>query len=199
MGKIKYTKNALRGEQNKLKQLQIYLPTLKLKKKLLQFEVLNSSNKINVLEKELFQKKEKAYEFCSLLNEKDEILSLLEILHVDKSYENIAGIELPIFKEVKFKQMEYSLFDTPIWFDRVLLKLKEMISIFQNILSEKEKKEALKKELRDVTIRVNLFEKILIPRTLKNIKKIKIFLSDQELSLISQAKVAKNKILKKAI
>ena len=57
-----------------------------------------------------------------------------------------------------------------------------------------EKKIALEKELREVSIRVNLFEKILIPRALKNIKKIKIFLGDQQLAAVSQAKVAKRKI-----
>ena len=45
-----------------------------------------------------------------------------------------------------------------------------------------------------MSIRVNLFEKILIPRALRNIKKIKVFLGDQQLAAVSQAKVAKAKI-----
>jgi V/A-type H+/Na+-transporting ATPase subunit D len=45
-----------------------------------------------------------------------------------------------------------------------------------------------------VSIRLNLFEKVLIPRAQKNIKKIKIFLGDQELAAVCQAKVAKRKI-----
>jgi V/A-type H+-transporting ATPase subunit D len=58
----------------------------------------------------------------------------------------------------------------------------------------KEKLAALEKELREVSIRVNLFEKILIPRAVSNIKKIKVFLNDQQLEAVSQAKVAKAKI-----
>ena len=57
-----------------------------------------------------------------------------------------------------------------------------------------EKKAALDKELREVSIRVNLFEKVLIPRSEANIKKIKVFLGDMELAAVSQAKVAKTKI-----
>ncbi len=57
-----------------------------------------------------------------------------------------------------------------------------------------EKKRALQKELRDVSIRVNLFEKILIPRSQDNISKIRIFLGDQQLAAVAQAKVAKQKI-----
>jgi V/A-type H+-transporting ATPase subunit D len=45
---------------------------------------------------------------------------------------------------------------------------------------------------------VNLFEKILIPRAQQNIKKIKIFLGDQLLAAVCQAKVSKQKILKRA-
>jgi V/A-type H+-transporting ATPase subunit D len=41
---------------------------------------------------------------------------------------------------------------------------------------------------------VNLFEKILIPRSQENIKKIRVFLGDQQLAAVAQAKVAKRKI-----
>ena len=57
------------------------------------------------------------------------------------------------------------------------------------------KKAALAKELREVSIRVNLFEKIMIPRAKENIKRIKIFLGDQQLAAVSQAKESKKKIL----
>ena len=59
------------------------------------------------------------------------------------------------------------------------------------------KKKLLEKELNEVSIRVNLFEKIMIPRTEKNIKKIRIFLGDQQLSAVSQAKASKRKILQR--
>lgn len=52
-------------------------------------------------------------------------------------------------------------------------------------------------EFNEVSIRVNLFEKVLIPRTEDNIKKITIFLGDQQLAAVSQAKVAKAKIIAK--
>jgi V/A-type H+/Na+-transporting ATPase subunit D len=76
-------------------------------------------------------------------------------------------------------------------------KLKELIVAKAKINVAEEKKAILEKELREVSIRVNLFEKILIPRTQRHIKKIKVFLGDQELASVAQAKVAKAKILKK--
>ena len=60
-----------------------------------------------------------------------------------------------------------------------------------------ERRKILEKELKDVTIKVNLFDKILIPRAEANIKKIKIALDDQQLAQIANAKKAKELILKK--
>ena len=60
-----------------------------------------------------------------------------------------------------------------------------------------EKIRALFHEWREVSIRVNLFEKVLIPRTLANIRKIKVFLGDLALAGVARAKVAKKKIMEK--
>jgi V/A-type H+-transporting ATPase subunit D len=76
----------------------------------------------------------------------------------------------------------------------VVLGVRKLVEDSIRIEIAKEKKAALEKELREVSIRVNLFEKVLIPRALKNIKKIKVFLGDQELAAVSQGKVAKRKI-----
>jgi V/A-type H+-transporting ATPase subunit D len=196
MAEIKYTKNALRGQEQKLKQLQSYLPTLQLKKKLLQFEVMMSHSRLENLFSNFQRKRNDVDKFSQLLSDMDNgnILEFLEIEHVNKIYENIAGLEAPIFERVVFKTNNYSLFDTPVWMDRALYNLRELIEIKQNMNVEEERKRALMKELREVSIRVNLFEKILIPRTLTNIKKIKIFLGDQALAAVAQTKVAKKKI-----
>lgn len=201
MAEIKFTKNALRGQEQKLKQLKSYLPTLQLKKKLLQFEVMLSHTRLEELFKNFQRKRNDVDKFSQLLTGLDNgnITEFLEIEHVGKNYENIAGIEVPLFEKVIFKLSGYSLFDTPAWMDRALYILRELIDIRQNMNVEEERKRALMKELRDVSIRVNLFEKILIPRTLANIKKIKIFLGDQALSAVAQAKVAKMKINKRAV
>lgn len=199
MDNIKLTKNSLRDQEKRLKQLESYLPTLQLKKRLLQMQVASTRARIEGLRVDFEKKKVAIYEFVELLSyrENGNILNFLELEHVNKSYENIAGVELPIFESIVLKKKDYSLFDTPIWMDSAYLEIKDLIELKQNILVEEEKKRALLDELRDVSIRVNLFEKVLIPRALKNIRKIKIFLGDQELSAIAQAKVAKEKILEK--
>ena len=124
-----------------------------------------------------------------------DLSSVVQVKKIHKDYENIAGVEIPIYRGVDFERISYSLFETSPWVDAAIEGLKHMYESQANVLVGKEKKRALEKELREVSIRVNLFEKILIPRAIKNIKKIKVFLGDQELAAVSQAKVAKTKIM----
>ncbi len=199
MADFKLTKQGLRTQQHALVQLRTYLPTLQLKKTMLQVEVNHTKNYINKLNEHLLEAKDEVLKFAKLLSihfQRDP-LTYCKVKHVEKSYENIAGVELPQFQKVVFEEQDYFLFDTPIWIDSAIQKIKIMIEIKEKTKVAEEKKRALEKELREVSIRVNLFDKVLIPRTEGNIKKIKIFLSDQELAAVSQAKVAKMKILEK--
>ena len=49
-----------------------------------------------------------------------------------------------------------------------------------------------------ITQRVNLFDKVLIPRAAANIKKIRIYLSDKEREGVVRAKTAKSKTAARA-
>ncbi len=196
MSDIKLTKNGLRDQQQKLTQLNRYLPTLKLKKAMLQLEVNEARQEISALEKKYEEQRMIALEYCTLLTEKTVVdpVEVTKVLEVKKRYENIAGIEVPYFDGAEFQEVEYTLFDTPIWIDGVITGLRALSEIAVEISVAKEKKDALENELRNVSIRVNLFEKILIPRAKKNIKKISVFLGDQQLAAVGQIKVAKSKI-----
>lgn len=196
---LKLTKNELRSQQTRLTQFQRYLPTLQLKKAMLQFEVSIVVSEIETLSEELKAQFAKVEEFSPLLVEKVSVnlMQYADILHVKKQYENVAGVEIPIFQKVVFRAPEYYLFDTPVWTEQATKLLRELVTVREKRTVAEEKKRALEKELREVSIRVNLFEKVLIPRSLENIKKIRIFLGDQQLSSVAQAKVAKRKILER--
>jgi len=196
MAEVKLTKNELRAQQTRLGQLEKYLPTLQLKKAMLQAEVHEARIEIGRLKRVYQDRYDAVVEYSALLSEKTSINpeDVVRIHEVKKHYENIAGVDVPYFEEVVFEAFSYSLFDTPAWVDPLITGLRSLTEACVQIDVAQEKKAALEKELREVSIRVNLFEKILIPRALKNIKKIKVFLGDQELAAVSQAKVAKSKI-----
>lgn len=199
MAQIKMTKMELRDQQYKLKQLQKYLPTLQLKKAMLQTEVTSALYEIEGLKREYQEFEKECTAFQDLLTDPSAEIALKSALvdEVEKRFENIAGAEIPFFEKVIFRPFEYSLFDSPLWVDSAQEKIKTLVVQKEKIEVVKEKKRILEKELREVSIRVNLFEKILIPRTEGNIKKIKVFLGDQELASVAQAKVAKGKIIKR--
>jgi V/A-type H+-transporting ATPase subunit D len=200
MAKLKLTKQSLRQEQATLKQLKEYLPTLMLKKMMLQFEV----NQVKQAFSEVKEEHKKFFlqleQFSSLLSSSEvNLMDFIQVQHVQKHYENVAGVEIPIFEDVLFMDRPFSLFDTPPWMDTAIEQMKQIVILKEKMGVLQEKKRVLEKDLRDVTIRVNLFEKVLIPRTNENIKKIQIFLQDLELAAVCQAKVAKMKIEKQKL
>ncbi len=194
---IKLTKTELRDQQVRLSQLQKYLPTLQLKKALLQIEVNLTQHEIESLQEEFSTAEQKVRAYASLFSDRNatDLFTSVKIKEVVKSLENIAGVEIPVFNEILFQEDDYFLFDAPVWLEAGVLGVKGLIILKEKMEVVREKKRALEKELRDVSIRVNLFEKIMIPRAVENIKKIKIFLGDQQLAAVSQAKVSKKKIL----
>ncbi len=196
MGEIKFTKNELRSQQTKMAQLGRYLPTLQLKKAMLQSEVHDARLKIVRLEESFAEKRSEAEHYGALLLSKAAIdpVQAIKIKKISKRYESIAGVEIPYFEGIEFEEFSYSLFDTPPWVDPVITSLRGLVELQARVQVIQEQKRALEKELREVSIRVNLFEKILIPRAVENIKRIKVFLGDQQLAAVSQAKVAKAKI-----
>lgn len=197
MAKIKLTKTELRSQQYRLGQLEKYLPTLQLKKALLQAEVNRAQMERRALENHFDVCVEKVELFAALLTAPQNFVlqEAIKVEEVKTSSENIAGVDLPIFEQVVFEAVSFSLFATPVWMEAAIEQLQELILFREKIRIAAQREGALEKELREVSIRVNLFEKIMIPRAQENIKKIKIFLGDQELAAVCQAKVSKEKIL----
>ncbi len=114
-------------------------------------------------------------------------------------YENIAGIEVPVLKSLTFKKNEDNIQYRPFWHADLTNHLRSAKKAFAALEVSKEKKRILEEELRSVSIRVNLFEKRLIPDLENDICTIKVFLGDQVLAAVSLSKLAKEKIEKRKL
>jgi V/A-type H+-transporting ATPase subunit D len=68
-----------------------------------------------------------------------------------------------------------------------MLELKILAKVNEQRLS------LLDKAVQTITQRVNLFDKVLIPETESNIKRIKIYLSDEQMASVVRSKIAKRK------
>ncbi len=195
MAEVRLTKSSMREQQTRLAQLEKYLPTLQLKKAMLQAEITAIRQEIERLQKDADKRLVFVEESIALWGQSlpFSLADQVRLDIVEKRYENIAGVEVPYIDRLVFHSPTYSLYSTPGWVDRGIIALQELVRAKIEVDVAKERSVALEKELRDVTIRVNLFEKRLIPQAQQHIKKIKIFLGDQQLAEVSRAKVTKNK------
>ncbi len=198
MAELRLTKAELRNQTLKLAQLLKYLPTLQLKKALLQAEVFNAQQELEILLGRVEEQRLAVERMQPLLGADFAFdPEVVRVQEVRKAYENVAGVELPRLESVEFAPISLSLFESPPWADGLVILVKQFLVAIERAGVGEQKLKALQQELREVSTRVNLFEKILIPRTQRAIKKIKVFLGDLEMSAIAQSKVAKEKILER--
>jgi V/A-type H+-transporting ATPase subunit D len=192
MSKIKLTKNELKKQKDSLKMFQRYLPTLMLKKQQLQAEIRTTELRIKGLLDEKKRIDETFKAWIAVYGEKGFFMpDMLRISSLRTSEGNIAGVTIPVFHGADFEIMPYDLVCTPLWLDAAVDRMKQvlLLDLEAHILEEQCKR--LEHELRVTTQRVNLFEKIKIPETAGNIKKIQVYLGDQQTAAVVRGKIAK--------
>ena len=195
MAKIKLTKNELKSQRDSLSRFQRYLPTLQLKKQQLQMEVRQLDVKIEEKRMEEEAVLQNLKSWISLFSEDFPFGDLLKLERVELTEGNIAGVAIPILDDVKFEQKVPDLFETPLWVDEGMKVLRHLARLRVERLVMREQQECLEEELRTTNQRVNLFEKVKIPESKEAIRKINIFMGDQQTSAVARAKIAKGKTL----
>jgi len=194
VAKLKLTKNELKREKERLKRFKKYLPMLQLKKQQLQLEIIKNHQNLNKISEEVESFLNSLQSWIELFGEDVEIERLFKVDRVVVERGNIAGIDIPVFKDIKFKEAPYDLYLTPLWVDRGIEALRELLGLKAERAVLERAGELLKEELRITTQRVNLFEKVKIPEAIGNIKKINIFLGDLATSEVVRGKIAKSKL-----
>ena len=200
---VKLTKNEQKKQKDSLKQYQRYLPTLQLKKQQLQ-------TVIRQIETELAEYKAKqealvgsVQSWISVFGENGafcEEKRLDKLVRPDKVVRregNIAGVNIPIFEDLTFRPIDYAVEDYPLWVDQAVVLLQESARISALMGTLQMQIELLGKELRTTSQRVNLFEKVKIPETKENIRKIGIYIGDQQTAAVVRGKIAKKKLSSK--
>lgn len=171
------------------------LPSLKKKQNLLQKQIMIFENEINEFEKEISEIQNEIKNWISVFAEE---IDIPEIKMTDSKYSiiNIAGIEIKKIEKLVFIAV-YEIQSTPWWVDDALTVLKKVAELSMKIENTRENIQIIKDELEITNQRINLFEKRLIPQTEDNIRKIKIFLGDQQIAAVCRGKITKKKKEKK--
>ena len=195
MATIKLTKNELKAQKDALKMYQRYLPTLTLKKQQLQTEIRSIDQRAKEVREKRKALEAEFSKWIAVFGEQNAFKpDMVTVKNIRKGTGNIAGVTIPIYEGADFSRGDYYLFSTPLWIDFADDRMEKALSydLEADVLDEQVR--LLSKELRTTTQRVNLFEKVKIPETKANIKKITVYLGDQQVAAVVRGKISKKNL-----
>ena len=197
---IKLTKNEQKVQKDNLKQFERYLPTLQLKKQQLQSVIMKENAELEQMEADRIVMIGDLDDWVAVFAENtifEDDMKLDRLVQPDSvvcTTENIAGVKVPLFKELTFKNIVYDVDDYPLWVDTALVKLRGIARLDALVSTQRRRVECLEKELRSTSQRVNLFEKVKIPEAKENIRVIGVYLGDQQTAAVVRGKISKKKL-----
>jgi V/A-type H+-transporting ATPase subunit D len=195
LAKIKLTKNELKVQKDALKMYRRYLPTLTLKKQQLQAEIRIIEEKAEAVRKARENLEKGFSSWIAVFSEKEAFpQGIITVSNIRKGSGNIAGVAIPTYEGADFQRGDYDLYSTPLWVDLAANHMEKAMSLDLEAEVLDEQVRLLEKELTSTSQRVNLFEKVKIPETLANIRKISVYMADQQVSAVVRSKISKRKI-----
>lgn len=193
MAKIKHTKNELKAQREALRRYERFLPMLQLKKMQLQAEMHGIDAQIAEKDVQARGVNEALERWVRLFAEPVTFPDLTRVGRVVLGESNVAGVSVPVFKDMVFERADLDLFLTPSWLDDALDTLEQLVRLQVETRVLREQHRRIGEELRTTSQRVNLFEKVKIPEARDDIRVIKIFLGDQQTAGVARAKFAKGR------
>lgn len=190
-------KSSLKQQRDQSKMYRRFLPSLDLKRQQLLAALKEAHGVLAAVEREEETRTRSLARLYPLVGSTtitdQNLASLVSIRCVHIEEENVLGTSLPVAREVDFQVEDYSTLVTPFWVDLLVESLERLAETRVHLQVQRERVRRLDHAARKITQRVNLFEKVLIPQADENIRRIVIFLSDQERAAVVRSKIAKSK------
>lgn len=194
MTRLQLNKSSLAKEAKDLATYKRYLPSLDLKRQQLMAERAKVVETKQKFKQQLQNIRQGVKTHLPMLSNSEIKLDNLVVLNdIQKGQENVVGVLLPAITSIDIEIKDYSLLSKPHWVDNYVLLLSEAMEVKIHIALQLEREGKLNDAIRTITQRVNLFEKVLIPQAKHNIKRIKIYLSDEQMTSVVRSKIAKRK------
>jgi len=195
MPNIKFTKGELKRQRDNLRRFERFLPILQLKKQQIQLEIQRIHEKLSLKLQEIDELENEIGEWANLLQEPGEdIGKWVKPKEIIIGTSNIAGVDIPVFEGLKFEEPEYDLFLTALWVDIAISRIRQFVILLEEERVLNKQLSFLSEELRITNQRVNLFEKVKIPESKENARRIRIYLCDQQTNAVGRSKIAKRKL-----
>ena len=196
MSKLALNKSSLNQQKRKLGTYQRFLPALEMKREQLMQETKKAEQLARQKQQHVAELSQFIGEQLPMLGAKNvavEDLVTLGKIHVRE--ENLLGLRLPVLEGVDVDVVPYSYLARPHWVDNFVRSYQQLLQEKVGLSLLERRLYLLKLALRTTTQRVNLFSSVLIPGAQKNIKRIRLFLDDQERAGVVRSKLAKQKLL----
>ncbi len=194
MARLSYSKTSLSRQGAQLKRYKQFLPSLDLKRQQLTAERSKAQRQLQQTDKALQQMQQRVGHALPMLADTTiDLAGLVSVSRVDIGQENIVGVYLPVLINLQTRVTPYSFLSKPHWVDQLVDELLQAVQLRIRRQIEWQRLQILERAVKKITQRVNLFDKVLIPRTEENIRKIRIYLSDAEKAGVVNAKLTKRK------
>lgn len=194
MARLSLSKSSLARQSRQLQTYERYLPSLDLKRKQLMADRAHAREAQAATREHIKALRAEVRETLPMLANRDiDLEGLVRVREVRLDEENRMGTRLPVLLGIEIDTRDYGCMSHPHWVDALVGRLARMLELQTELALQARRAALLDEAVRKVTQRVNLFEKVLIPRARANIKTIRIALSDAERAAVVRSKIAKGK------
>jgi V/A-type H+-transporting ATPase subunit D len=197
--RLTLSKASLTEQGLRLKTYERYLPSLDLKRRQLLNERVQAAAALEATGRAIADLRARVRAELPMASDLEvEVTGLVAVAGVEIGEDNFMGVRLPRLGRVTLDRRPYALLAKPEWVDRLAELLAAMLELRVRLQVERRRLALLDQAVRTITQRFNLFDKVLIPRTRANIKRIRIVLADGERAGVVRAKIAKAKRAREA-
>lgn len=189
---LEFNKIAIQEYRKKLAARRASLPTLKSKESVLRLTVQRLKDDIVAQQREFDALVAKASLDLELWAEFPYNIFALDSLVTKPS--RIAGVAVPEFDHMVWKEREFSRFNKPGWLNTGIGMLRDLATRAARLEITRQQLMVLEHARRKTTQKVNLYEKVQIPAYLAAIQRIKRYLEDVENLEKAAMKIVKQRL-----
>ncbi|MCE2029087.1 V-type ATP synthase subunit D [Sessilibacter corallicola] len=192
--KVSVSKTSLLKLKHDLRAYQKYLPSLDLKRQQLRFAIVGLKSDIRRLTEKITQFQQALPNLIpSSYVDVSDIDQLVAISTIDYELKSIAGVKVSQMTDVTFSESGSDFARLPVWGLFYQASLEKYVKLLLQVENLEQQIFTLNAALLKVTQRINLFEKLLIPRSEQFISTIELSLGERARESVVVSKLSKKR------
>ena len=194
---VKLNKGEMSRQREQLRLLERLLPSLDMKRRQLtvQRDKEREAHRAVEAERDALDR-QIGRELPMLADTGVDLTGLVRVVDVELTEQNVVAVRLPVLGQVHYATGHYSPLGRPFWVDVTVERLRQACRLYLQSQVAAERLRRVEAAVLRVTQRVNLFERVLIPRARRTISQIRLHLGESERAAVVQAKLSKAKRLR---